>query len=109
RQAFVKAHPYPTDIPTVSLATTTSSALAPTAAAAAYMKLRYSAASDGLVAQADGQIPGSNVVKLDGLDHACAAILGIPGIATKYRAGPLTQSLVTLALTTPPPGAGAKR
>ncbi len=43
-------------------------------------------------------------MKLDGLDHACSAIVGIPGIATGYKPGAVTQTLVTLALSKPEPG-----
>ena len=58
RQAFIRAHPYPSDIPTVSFATSSSSPLSVTAKATEYMAARYGVKSDGLVAQVD---PGGTV------------------------------------------------
>lgn len=58
---------------------------------------------DGLVVAKDAEIPGSNVVRLDDRDHAGGAMVG-PNCLSRYRPGDVTQALITLALTTPPPG-----
>src|SRR5262249_48582097 len=60
RQQFIKEHPYPTDIPTVSLGTSSDSQLSLVAAPADYTKLRYGEKTDGLVSPKDARIPGSN-------------------------------------------------
>ena len=95
RQAFVRAHPYPTDIPTVSLATSRRDLGSPLFAAEEYQWARYGLPSDGLVPQIDAEIPGSQVVKLDDMDHGDAA-LDMP--CDHYDVGAMTEALVTLAL-----------
>ncbi len=106
RRAFIEKHPYPADVPTVSLATSSSSQVSLTAAAASYVRSRYGAKSDGLVVAQDAEIPGSNVVRLDDMDHAAAAMQG-PGGLGKYDPGDVTEALISLALTTPAAGAPA--
>ncbi|MHC4392434.1 MAG: esterase/lipase family protein [Planctomycetota bacterium] len=100
RQQFVRDHPLPEGIPTVSLATSNSSAASLTSAGSAYIQARYGEPSDGLVPRKDAEIPGSSVIRLDDMDHAMGAIQG-PGGLCKYDTGDITQALVTLALTTP--------
>jgi hypothetical protein len=100
RQRFIREHPYPSDIPTVSLATSSSRPASLTAAASAYIQGRYGEGSDGLVPQKDAEIPGSSVVRLNDMDHAAPAMQGPPGLC-KYDPGDVTQALVTLALTQP--------
>ncbi len=95
RQDFIKAHPYPTDIPTVSLATSNSSQPSLVAPAGNYTWLRYGAKSDGLVVAEDAMIPGSNVVHLSDLDHVNSTM---PSPFSKYDPGALTVALVDLAL-----------
>ncbi|SET90318.1 hypothetical protein SAMN05443639_105241 [Stigmatella erecta] len=97
RMDFVRRHPYPVDIPTVSLATSRDSRRSLLWPVAHYLRQRYGLASDGLVATVDAEIPGSRVVRLEDLDHAQAAMLGIPGL-TPYHPGDLTEALVALAL-----------
>jgi triacylglycerol lipase len=95
RQAFVRAHPYPTGIPTVSLATSRRDLASPLFAGEEYQWARYRLPSDGLVPQADAVIPGSQVVKLNDMDHGDAA-LDLP--FDHYDVGAMTEALVTLAL-----------
>lgn len=97
RQAFLKQHPYPADIPTISLATSSSEPLSLTAPAAAYVKQRYGEDSDGLVPVRDAIVPGSKLVQLDDLDHSGPAMRGPQGL-TKYRPADLTEALIALAL-----------
>lgn len=101
RREFLAKHPYPPGIPTVSLATSSSSPLSLTAAAAHYVRSRYGEKSDGLVAAKDAEIPGSAVVRLDDMDHAAPAMEGL-NKPCKYRPGDVTEALIALALTTPP-------
>ncbi|MDC0713568.1 lipase [Stigmatella sp. ncwal1] len=97
RMDFVRRHPYPVEIPTVSLASSRDSRRSLLWPVANYLRQRYGLASDGLVAAVDAEIPGSRVVRLDDLDHAQAALLGIPGLAP-YHPGDLTEAMVALAL-----------
>jgi hypothetical protein len=101
RKSFIAAHPYPQDIPTLSLATSrkaTDGSLV--AATAGYMVNRYKLPSDGLVPQVDAEIPGSRVVLLNDMDHAEGVM---KGPTSHYDPGALTLSLVSLALQQPAP------
>ena len=100
RQEFVRRHPYPLDIPTVSLATSRLSRRSVMRPLCAYVHERYGVACDGLVAAVDAEVPGSRVVRLTDMDHAEAALTGLPGFAN-YFPGALTEALVALALETP--------
>lgn len=97
RQAELAAHPYPTNVPTVSLATTSDSALSLVAPSQGYLDHRYGLASDGLVPEKDAMIPGSDVVRIEGMDHASPVMEGIPGTAP-YAPGDVQQAMITLAL-----------
>ena len=98
RHAFLKDHPYPTDIPTVSLATSSKAPMSLTAAAAAYLLNRYDEPSDGLVLVKDAIVPGSRVILLDDLDHAGPAMRGLLG-PSKYHPADLTEALIAIALS----------
>lgn len=102
RREFVGQHPYPTDIPTVSLATSRRSIKSVVDATAGYLQQRYGLASDGLVPRADAEIPGSRVVRLDDMDHAESVMKGVRGFAN-YQPEGVTLSLVALALEQPLP------
>lgn len=97
RMEFLRQHPYPADIPTLSLATSRLSRRSLLRPLCAYVHDRYGWASDGLVAAVDAEIPGSRVVRLEDMDHAEAALTGLPGFAN-YFPGDLTEALVALAL-----------
>jgi pimeloyl-ACP methyl ester carboxylesterase len=97
RKAFIEKYPYPTDIPTVSLATSRDSRRSIVDATGRYLKDRYGARSDGLVVAQDAEIPGSRVVRLDNMDHAESVMEGAPGFP-EHRPTPLTVALVALAL-----------
>ncbi|MDY7226744.1 lipase [Hyalangium rubrum] len=97
RMEFVRRYPYPVEIPTVSLATWRDSKRSMLWPVARYMRERYGLANDGLVAAVDAEIPGSRVVRLDDMDHAEAAMAGLPGLAN-YRPGDITEAAVALAL-----------
>ena len=95
RQSFLEAHPYPSDVPTVCLATSSSHPLSLTAAASRYVLQRYGEPSDGLVPKKDAIIPGSKYVAIDDLDHAGPA-MAAPACLRSYEPGALTVSLVSM-------------
>lgn len=97
RREFVEQYPWPSDIPTVSLATSSGSQLNGLTPVINWYKLRYGEKTDGIVAQRDSEIPGSRVVRLDNLDHLNSVMPEFPGRAN-WDAGLLTESLVALAL-----------
>ncbi|MET0405498.1 MAG: lipase [Cystobacter sp.] len=97
RMEFVRQHPYPLDIPTVSLATSRLSRRSLMRPLCTYVRERYGWACDGLVAALDAEVPGSRVVRLSDMDHAEAALTGLPGFAN-YFPGALTETMVALAL-----------
>ncbi|MFY0525548.1 lipase [Archangium gephyra] len=101
RMEFVRQHPYPADIPTVSLATSRLSRRSLMRPLCAYVQERYGWACDGLVNAVDAEVPGSRVVRLDDMDHAEAALTGLPGFSN-YFPSDLTETMVALALETRP-------
>lgn len=71
RRAFVSRHPLPDAFPCVSFHTATSSRASFLYLSAAYVRRRYDAANDGLVARCDAEIPGSVAVRWSAeQDHA---------------------------------------
>ena len=98
RMRFVRAHPYPAEIPTVALATSRDSPLSLLAPVARYTRRRYGWASDGFVVPEDALVPGARVVRLDDVDHAQGAMRSLPGLS-RWNPGDLTEALVALALT----------
>ncbi|MCE9669284.1 lipase [Myxococcus stipitatus] len=97
RMAFVREHPYPADIPTVSLATWRLSRLSTLYPLQRYLRERYQYASDGMVTALDAEVPGARVVRLDDMDHAEPALRAFPGLS-RYHPGDVTEALVALAL-----------
>jgi hypothetical protein len=98
RQQFVGEHPYPSDtVPTVSLATSTTSQLSPLAGAGNYMRDQLGLASDGMVPTQDEIIPGSDVVRLSNMDHAGSNMV-LPGRGKADSPGDVTEALLALAL-----------
>ena len=97
RMEFVRRHPHPADVPTVALATSRLSKRSLMRPLCAYVHERYGWASDGLVNAVDAEVPGSRVVRLDDMDHAEAALTGLPGFANYYP-GDITETMVALAL-----------
>ena len=85
RMEFVRRHPYAGEVPTVSLATSRYSWRSMLWPVARYMFERYGLPNDGLVAQVDAEIPGSRLVRLDDMDHAEAALVGLPAAPTTTR------------------------
>ncbi|MFY2559181.1 lipase [Corallococcus terminator] len=100
RMAFIAQHPYPADIPTVSLATSRLSRLSSLFPLQRYLDERYGYASDGMVTAVDAEVPGARVVRLDDMDHAEAALRAFPGLG-RYHPGDVTEVMVALALETP--------
>ena len=101
RQDFMEKHPYPTDIPTVSLATEEKSHLSLLDAPNNYVRLRYGEGTDGLVSPKDAFVPGANVITLDDLDHVESTMPTLKQLS-KWEPGDLTVSLVAMALKHPP-------
>ncbi len=99
RQEFIRRHPYPRDVPTVSLATSRLSRRSIMRPLCTYVKERYGWACDGLVNAVDAEVPGSRVVRLDDMDHAEGALTGLPGFSNYYP-GDITEAMVALALDT---------
>jgi pimeloyl-ACP methyl ester carboxylesterase len=97
RQAFLAAHPYPAGIPTVSIGSSTEAPLSMVGAGRDYMKNRYGAASDGMVAEADSYIPGAAWVRLTGMDHSAGGMAD-PFHAQSHQAGAMTAAAVAIAL-----------
>ncbi len=97
RQKFLKEHPYPPDIDTVSLVTSRFDPKSILSPLEAYVKTRYGLDNDGILTVEDQIVPGSRVVKLDGVDHAEGALRGLPGFS-EYTPGELALGLVALAL-----------
>lgn len=100
RQKFLAQHPLPTDVPTISVATSRDSLGSVLLGSEEYMKNRYGYPSDGLVVPADAIMPGSHVVRLTDMDHAESSLRGVPGFAN-YRPADITQALVAMALEMP--------
>ncbi len=99
RMEFVRRHPYPTDVPTVALATSRLSRRSLMRPLCAYVHERYGWACDGLVNAVDAEVPGSRVVRLDDMDHAEGALTGLPGFSNYYPSD-ITETMVALALET---------
>ncbi|MCY1016654.1 lipase [Pyxidicoccus sp. MSG2] len=97
RMAFIRKHPYPAGIPTVSLATSRLSRLSSLYPLQRYLRDRYGYASDGLVTALDAEVPGAGVVRLDDMDHAEGALRALPGF-NRYHPGDVTEAMVALAL-----------
>ena len=102
RQRFVREHPYPSDVPTVSLASSRVSPKSLLYSTSRYMWDRYGYKSAGLVVDKDAESTGSHVVRIDDMDHLESTVKGLPGIVN-YDPGHVALSLVTLALETPKP------
>lgn len=101
RKTFLSQHPYPAEeIPTISLATSSTSALSLTAKAAHYIQHRYGEKSDGLVVDKDAEIPGSYVIRLQDMDHSGPVMKGLPGVS-KHEPAHVTEALVAMALSLP--------
>ncbi|MDJ0849883.1 MAG: lipase [Myxococcota bacterium] len=97
RRAFVAKHPFPRDVPVLSLATSRVDGRSLVYLTGRYVRARYGVDSDGLVVPADAAFPGSRVVRLDDMDHAESVMAGVPGFIN-YRPAELTQVLVAMAL-----------
>lgn len=97
RMEFVRRYPYPVGVPTVALATWRNSKRSMLWPVASYMRERYGLESDGLVAAVDAEVPGSRLVRVDDMDHAEAAMVGLPGFAN-HHPGDVTEAAVALAL-----------
>ncbi|MCP3139113.1 lipase family protein [Pyxidicoccus xibeiensis] len=97
RMEFIRKHPYPEGIPTVSLASSRLSRLSSLYPLQRYLNDRYGYAADGMVTAVDSEVPGAAVVRLDDLDHAEAALRALPGF-NRYHPGDLTEVMVALAL-----------
>ena len=97
RMEFVRRHPYGGEVPTVALATWRYSRRSMLWPVAHYLRERYGLNSDGLVAAVDAEVPGSRVVRLEDMDHAEAALVGLPGFSN-HHPGDITEAAVALAL-----------
>lgn len=107
RQKFLAEHPYPSDIPTISLASSEEGMASVFHTTNSYMADRYGWASDGVVPTQDQIVPGSDVVLVKGLDHAEAGING-PGPLVNHKASDLAEALIAMALQTAVPSWAAE-
>ena len=99
REAFLKAHGATCPVPTLSLVTSTARAAWPLEHARRYLERAYRLESDGFVPAGDAAIPGSRVVRLQGVDHAGLALRWL-GRST-FEPGPLTQAILALLADQP--------
>ncbi len=97
RKAFLKAHPFPSDIPTVCLASARYDRKSLLGPQERYLQKRYGYASDGLVVRDDAIIPGAKAIVLDDMDHAESALTGVKGFPN-YWPGDVTEALINVAL-----------
>lgn len=102
RQQFLTQNAFPKDIPAVCLASTRFSPLSMFFTGSAYIRARYSAASDGLVVPTDAFIPGSKGVTVDNMDHLQAAFRKLDPLQP-YTAEELTLALANMAMDTKDP------
>lgn len=98
RRAFLAAHPFPEDVPVVSLASSRTSFGTVMRKTLVYMQMRYGLASDGLVVPKDALVPGSRAITLDDMDHAESTNTGVAGFR-EYHPGDVTEALIAVALT----------
>ncbi|MFL5422303.1 MAG: hypothetical protein ACJ79Y_16195 [Myxococcales bacterium] len=96
RRAFLARFPAPVRVPTVALATWTTSAGLFLRSTHRYLN-RYGVRTDGFVLLPDAHVPGARLVTLDGLDHASLALRWLRPRA-RFEAGRVAQALVALAL-----------
>ncbi len=98
REAFNTAHPYPQDVSTVSMAGSSdnehSSGMMPLVA---HIRAQAGKPSDGMVAPSDAVLPGSDVVRVNDIDHAEGAMKGMSGVGA-HDPGSIQLAMVTLAL-----------
>lgn len=94
RQRFLQAHGATCPVPALSLVTTTSRAAWPLEHTRRLLRDRYGVESDGFVPAGDAAIPGSALVRLQGVDHAGLALRWL-GRST-FEPAPLTQALLAL-------------
>lgn len=93
RQKMVRDNPYPTNIPTVSLVSTRSSATSLLCSLEGLLKNKFGVETDGLVPEKDQAIPGSRTVTFKDMDHAESVMQGAPGF-TSHDTNALTIALV---------------
>lgn len=96
RQAFLKEHRYPSEIPTVAVATTSPGVHSPYLAPTQYIRRRYGWENDGMVTKEDAFVPGCYAAALPGLSHMDTT-LPRPG-RWKVSSGDMMQALVRLVL-----------
>lgn len=95
REAFLRRHGAACPVPAISLVTTAARASWPILEwTRRYMARRYDLESDGFVPAGDAAIPGSRMVRLQGVDHAGLALRWLGRSA--YEPAPMTQALLAL-------------
>ena len=99
RRAFLLEHSPLSPVPTVSLATSASRAGWPLEQTRKHLAETHGLASDGFVPLQDAQLPGAQVVKLEGLDHASLALRWMRPNAP-FHAGAVIEALLALCLET---------
>lgn len=94
REKFLRAHGATCPVPAISLVTTTPRAAWPLEHTRRYLQKSYGVQSDGFVPEGDAAIPGSRLVKLQGVDHAGLALRWLGRSA--FEPAPLTQAILAL-------------
>jgi hypothetical protein len=97
RAAFLAENPYPSHVPTVSLAAGCRNPTSSLAIPIAWLAMRHKGLADGLVMRRDAVLPGSDVVWVDDIDHAAPALHGLSGVGAPGSAD-IVQAMVTLAM-----------
>lgn len=85
RKTFLAEYPLPLDVfPTITLATSETSARSLLKATIHYVQVRYQRATDGCVSLDDAVIPGAPTVYLDNMDHFGIAYRGFPACCGSF-------------------------
>ncbi len=94
RERFLQAHGATCPVPAISLVTTTARAAWPLEHTRRYLHRTYRVKSDGFVPEGDAAIPGSRLVRLEGVDHAGLALRWLG--RSLFEPAPLTQAILAL-------------
>jgi triacylglycerol lipase len=94
REQFLRAHGATCPVPAISLVTSAARAAWPLEHTRRYLQKEYGLESDGFVPAADAAIPGSRLVRLQGIDHAGLALRWLG--RSSFEAAPLTQAILAM-------------
>mmetsp|Transcript_56110 Transcript_56110/g.76535 ORF Transcript_56110/g.76535 Transcript_56110/m.76535 type:complete len:227 (-) Transcript_56110:89-769(-) len=101
RRTFIEQYPLPKRVNTVSFHSSSESAVSPFFLLAKYTRMRYQQPSDGVVACADAEVPGSVVVRFNAtqMDHLGPIYPAVPLLTEGPSGADICEALVRLLLT----------